>query len=195
MIMMPPRPSIIALAALLLVLPPSASSRVIKGSTPVGGDPTADVLFDPNPAIPALTLYAGFQGVLPSLAKCPNELQFQPPWYLGDGGSGLCPSEYWNLATAAPGFVLLAASAWLYAYAGANRLVVTERAVGVVNVGADVTAEDAREYLIAFNDIEAYNLLPFGLSVTTKSEGGSKFFPLFWDSNDVKALLEERVRL
>ena len=60
-------------------------------------DEPGAIALDPNLTVPAIVNFAGAQAALPSLAKCPSDVQFQFPWFVGTG-PGFCPVEYWSAA-------------------------------------------------------------------------------------------------
>ena len=184
-----------SLFLLLLLIPKNnechalvVGRRRIQSTTPLGGKEDIDALLDPRPNIPVLLGYVGCQAVLPSLGQCPLEFQIQPPWFTGSGGGGICPPEFYNFAAIVPGLLLLISSIALYQNISANRLLITSRGLGIVEAQRNI--QSAPEDIL-FEDIEDWNMTPVGLFVQHSSK--SSFFPLFWDSKSVEALLEDRI--
>jgi len=102
--MKPNRMRFVAAAAFGLIAtlgstPPAAAFNV--GRRRIRCSPLPDELnalaLDPNLAVPAVVAFAGAQAALPSLAKCPSDVQFQFPWFVGTG-PGFCPVGYWSAA-------------------------------------------------------------------------------------------------
>ena len=164
--------------------------RRIKCTTPIGGNEKTDALFDTKPNIPVLLGYVGVQAALPSLGQCPQAVQIQPPWFTGPGGGGICPPEYYNFGAIVPGLLIIGSAFALYKNISSNRLLITSKGLGTIDTSMDIKAEKQPEEIL-FKDIEEWNMTPAGLIVKHSSE--TSFFPLFWDSNDVKALLEDRL--
>mmetsp|Transcript_20958 Transcript_20958/g.31617 ORF Transcript_20958/g.31617 Transcript_20958/m.31617 type:complete len:211 (+) Transcript_20958:31-663(+) len=176
--------------------------RRILCSTPIGGGrENVDALMDPSLAIPVVTGFVGCQAALPSFGKCPNDYQFQVPWFKGDGGSGLCPPEFWNAGALAPGFVLIILGLALNAYSQSNRLLITDTSIGMISTHQDITSttttsssssSSLESSLTQFQDIEEWTMTPLGLVLKLKSSS-YKFFPSFWDPKSVEALLSDRL--
>lgn len=153
-----------------------------------------DALMDPSLALPVSTGFVGCQAALPILGKCPTVNQFQVPWFKGEGGSGLCPPEFWNAAALAPGFVLVLVGLALNVYSQSNRLLITDTSIGMVSSNQDMTTleDDSSSTLTRFQDIDEWTMTPVGLVLKLKSSSYS-FFPSFWDVKSVEALLDDRL--
>ena len=164
--------------------------RRILCTTPIGGNEETDALLDPRPNFPIILGYVGVQAVLPSLGQCPKSVQIQPPWFTGAGGGGLCPPEYYNLEAILPGLLIIGLAVVLSNYINSNRLLITMKGIGNVESKIDIGVEKQTEEIL-FNDIDEWNMTPAGLMVKHSSK--TSFFPLFWDSKSVEALLEERI--
>ena len=164
--------------------------RKIKCTTPIGGDKDKDILLDAKQNFSVLLGYVGIQAALPSLGQCPKSVQIQPPWFNGAGGGGICPPEYYSLAAVIPGLVLFGAALVLSKNIDSNRLLVTTKGLGTIDSKVDIGVEKQPEEIL-FKDVEEWNMTPFGLFVKHSSE--TSFFPLFWDSKDVEAMLADRV--
>ena len=191
-----PRPAILAvlLLGIFLLHTPSAALNIGRRRISCTTLRNTDAVLDPNYNLPNLAFFAGAQAVLPSLAKCPEELMYQAPWFEGSG-PGFCPVAYWSLPALVPGLVLFAAAAAMRRYASTNRLVVGTDSLGTAKVEDGEVVDEAP--LVDFRDVEDWSVGPAGLSVRRRDgEGGassSLFVPPFWNAKDVEALLEERI--
>ena len=166
----------------------NVGKRRILCSKPLGGKET-DALMNSKPTLPAILGYVGVQALLPTLAKCPDSEMWQRSGYLGSSGASFCPPEYWNLGLSLPGIIIILAAVALNVYANFNRLVVTDKSLGIITTDADVSSAE----LIDFNKIEKWSMTPVGLLVQEASSGRSKLFPAFWDNKSVEVLLEDRM--
>mmetsp|Transcript_4021 Transcript_4021/g.5459 ORF Transcript_4021/g.5459 Transcript_4021/m.5459 type:complete len:197 (-) Transcript_4021:755-1345(-) len=183
--------SMVFLTSCMMITPAhslNVGKRRILCSKPLGGKET-DALMNSKPTLPAILGYVGVQALLPTLAKCPNSEMWQRSGYLGSSGASFCPPEYWDLGLSLPGIIIILAAVALNVYANINRLVVTDKALGVVTTDADVSSAE----LIDFNKIEKWSMTPVGLLVQEASSGRSKLFPAFWDNKSVQVLLEDRM--
>ena len=200
-----PLSSHVFLVAILFILQSLPSSnalnvgkRVIKCTTLPNKPNTA--ILSPVYNIPTLTAFIGAQATLPSLGKCPVDVQYQVPWYIGDGGNGLCPIEYWNLSSLLPGLVLFGIALILRDYASNNRLFTSDSSLGMISMGRDDDAnENDVKTLVNFSDIEEWSCSAVGLRIKCKTssfDGDSDevvYLPPFWNVKDVEALLNDRI--
>ena len=188
---------IVILIMLLLQSLPSSNAlnvgkRVIKCTTLPNNPNTA--ILSPVYNIPTLTAFIGAQAILPSLGKCPVDVQYQLPWYIGDGGNGLCPPNYWNLNSLLPGLVLFGIALILRNYACNNRLVISESSLGIVSMSSDNdVSESSVKTLVNFSDIEVWSCSAVGLRIKCKTNADDVYLPPFWNVKDVEALLNDRV--
>lgn len=137
---------------------------------------------------------------MPSLGKCPVDVQYQVPWYIGDGGNGLCPPNYWNLGSLLPGLVLFGIALILRNYASNNRLVISESSLGMISMSSDDNdvSYSSVKTLVNFSDIEDWSCDAVGLRIKCKANGNSDddvYLPPFWNVKDVEALFNDRIRL
>ena len=199
-----PLSSHVFLVAILFILQSLQSSnalnvgkRVIKCTTLPNNPNTA--ILSPVYNIPTLTAFTGAQATLPSLGKCPIDVQYQVPWYIGDGGNGLCPPNYWNLISLLPGLVLFGIALMLRNYACNNRLVISDSSLGLISMGNgdNDISESSVKTLVNFSDVEDWSCSAVGLRIKCKalsSDGDSDdvYLPPFWNVKDVEALLNDR---
>ena len=165
--------------------------RKIKCTTPIGGKKDTDILLDAKQNFSILLGYVGIQAALPSLGQCPQSVQIQPPWFTGaGGGGGICPPEYYSLEAVVPGLVLIGAAVTLSKSIDSKRFLITTKGLGTIDRTLDIGVKKQPEQIF-FEDVEEWNMTPFGLLVKHSSE--TSFFPLFWDSKDVEAVLADRV--
>ena len=129
------------------------------------------------------------------MGKCPVDVQYQVPWYIGDGGNGLCPPDYWNLGSLLPGLVLFGIALILRSYACNNRLVISDSSLGMISMGSDDDVSDSNvKTLVNFSDIdEDWSCNAVGLRVKCKANGDDVYLPPFWNVKDVEALLNDRI--
>lgn len=163
--------------------------RRIQCSVPKGGT-ERDCLMDPRPNLPGVLAFVGAQATLPALGKCPIENQIQPPWFTGGAGAGLCPPEFWSAGTVLPGIAILATALALNAYISSNRLLITERAIGIAPSSA--AAEEIAQSLTPLAEVDEWFVTPLGLVLKLDS-GTYRAFPLAWDQKSVEAVLEDRL--
>ena len=184
-----PRPLLLLLLGLVLLLSPSAALNVGRRRISCTALPGGGAVLDPKFALPNLVFFAGGQAILPSFAKCPMDLMYQVPWFEGTG-PGFCPPGYWDPASLVPGLAIFAASYALRRYADGNRLVVGTGSLSVATVRDGDVADETT--LVDYRDVEGWSVGPTGLSVRRR-DGGSVFVPPLWNVKDVEALLEERI--
>jgi len=171
----------------------SVGKRVIKCTTLPNNPNTA--ILSPVYNIPTLTAFIGAQATLPSLGKCPVDVQYQVPWYNGNAGNGLCPPGYWNLSSLLPGLVLFGIALILRNYACNNRLVVSDSSLGMISINGDdndATENDVKT-LVNFSDIEEWSCSAVGLRIKCKTNADDVYLPPFWSVKDVEALLNDRI--
>jgi len=167
--------------------------RVIKCTTLPNNPNTA--ILSPVYNIPILTAFVGAQATLPSLGKCPIDVQYQVPWYIGDGGNGLCPPDYWNLGSLLPGLVLFGIALILRNYACNNRLIISDSSLGMISMSSDDNdvSESSVTTLVNFSDIEDWSCDAVGLRIKCKTNADDVYLPPFWSVKDVEALLNDRI--
>ena len=125
-----------------------------------------------------------------------RNVQIQPPWFLGEesAGGGPCPLYYIDVQACLPGLLIIVAAAAWNSYINSNRLLITKDGFGMLkyNPSDNGNDEDLSQFeeTVLFSEVKNWFMTLVGLLIRSST---INFFPLFWDTKSVEAVLEERI--